>query len=67
MNGVASTTSQRVATLLVCLPRDTGRLEDINQAVLGGVVIAVIKDTSSSGTSDHSDVIRLRRMSSTEL
>jgi hypothetical protein len=65
VNGVASTSGQRVVALLISLPRDTGRLEDIDQAVLGGVVIAIIEDTSCSGASDHGDVVGLGRVGGT--
>ena len=65
VNGVAGTASQRVVALLVGLPGDTSRLEDVDQAVLGGVVVTVIEDTSGSGASNHGDVVGLRRVSGT--
>jgi len=54
-----------VVTLQVGLPGDTSRLEDVDQAVLGGIVVTVIEDISGSGASNHGDVVGLGRMSGT--
>ena len=59
MDRVAGTTNQRVVALLVGLPQDTRRLEDVDQAALGGVVIGVIVDISGSGTGNHGVVVGL--------
>lgn len=48
---------------MVCLLRAislTSRLEQVDQAILGGGVVSVVEDTTSNGAGDHGDVVWLR-------
>lgn len=62
VQGIASTTSQRIVALHISPPRDTGRLKNINQVTLSSVVVGIVIDAGRGGRRNHRDVVWLRWM-----